>query len=250
MASPSPDQLPFGNGVRILNAHPQGLLALFKPVGILSHPNQAREIPRALVKAPYDLESECYRVGAGEGEGSPVWLLNRLDSATSGVLLCATEAKLAETIRQEFARGGVAKTYYALVFGLMTPPKQVWRDQLSVSRKGGQLRAAAAAGAAVAETEAILTRRFPGRYPVSLVELHPKTGRTHQLRVQCAKRKLPIIGDETYGNFAWNREFARRTGHKRLFLHSAEVQVSWKQEGRRIHFVSRAPLPPEFSPRR
>jgi 23S rRNA-/tRNA-specific pseudouridylate synthase len=66
------------------------------------------------------------------------------------------------------------------------------------------------------------------------------------LRVQCAKRHLPIVGDQTYGDFGRNRELAKRTGEKRLFLHSLETRFSYVWKERTHSFSARAPLPPEF----
>ena len=82
--------------------------------------------------------------------------------------------------------------------------------------------------------------------PLALIQLEPKTGRSHQLRVQCAKRHLPIVGDATYGDFAANRAFAKRTGEKRLFLHSLETSFAYGFRGRVWHFAAKAPLPAEF----
>jgi 23S rRNA-/tRNA-specific pseudouridylate synthase len=66
------------------------------------------------------------------------------------------------------------------------------------------------------------------------------------LRVQCALRHLPIVGDATYGDFPRNREFAKGTGLKRLFLHSLETSFDYEFGGRPHHFAARAPLPEEF----
>jgi 23S rRNA-/tRNA-specific pseudouridylate synthase len=76
--------------------------------------------------------------------------------------------------------------------------------------------------------------------------LEPITGRSHQLRVQCANRGLPIVGDATYGDFARNRDFARRTKQKRMFLHSLETGFDYEFHGQRCHFSAKAPLPTEF----
>lgn len=246
MGVPGIEDLPLGRDVTVLAEHPSGLIAFSKPAGVLSHPNRAKDAPRALLKAPYDRSDECYLVEAAGGTGR-VWLLNRLDSATSGVLLCALDATVAEIVRQLFSRGEVSKRYYALVFGKMNPGQQTWRDRLKVSRQEGRLRTGAGGGAE-AETIVSVKKIFPGRYPVSLLELQPKTGRTHQLRVQCARRKLPIVGDRTYGDFARNRQFAQAAGRKRLFLHSAEVRLAFSLGGIKQSFAARAPLPPEFSP--
>jgi 23S rRNA-/tRNA-specific pseudouridylate synthase len=81
---------------------------------------------------------------------------------------------------------------------------------------------------------------------VSLIRLEPRTGRSHQLRVQCARRGLPIVGDQTYGDFARNREWAKKTGFKRLFLHSLETRIDYDFAGRTRAFAAKAPVPPEF----
>ena len=78
------------------------------------------------------------------------------------------------------------------------------------------------------------------------MQLEPQTGRSHQLRVQCARRGLPIVGDQTYGDFRLNREFATATGCKRLFLHSLDTRFSYEFGGRTFQFAASAPLPADF----
>ena len=105
--------------------------------------------------------------------------------------------------------------------------------------------------AEVLEFESLL--RLVGRYVASpmgrreLEKLEPHTGRSHQLRVQCAKRGLPIVGDRTYGNFAANREFVKGGGARRMFLHSLEIGFDYAFRGRECAFSACAPLPPEFA---
>lgn len=238
---------PLGNGVKLLEEHPCGLFAFFKPDGLLSHPNSPRDHSRALFKAPYHVDEEFYDIEQQDGKRIKMWLLNRLDSATSGVLLCSDNPEVAAEVRRKFAEDRVRKKYFALVFGVLKPPRQVWRDRLQVSRKKGKIRTAMRGGLS-AETEAKVVRTYPGRYPVSLVELRPKTGRTHQLRVQSAKRKVPIVGDQTYGNFSWNREFSKATRQRRLFLHSAEIGLTFELKGETVQFFARSELPKEFTP--
>jgi len=81
---------------------------------------------------------------------------------------------------------------------------------------------------------------------VALIRLEPRTGRSHQLRVQCAKRALPIVGDQTYGNFAANRTFAKIAGTRRMFLHSSETTFEYDWRGVKYAFSAKAPLPGEF----
>jgi 23S rRNA-/tRNA-specific pseudouridylate synthase len=197
-----------------------------------------------LLTAAYDLAAECFTWESG-GEAQRLWLLNRLDSATSGVILAAADETLARDIRGQFKRRRIRKVYHALVFGVPQVPAQFWRDLLSVQRQGGTIRTGA--GHIPCETQMSVVRRGrPGTLQNSLLKLEPHTGRSHQLRVQCAKRHLPIVGDATYGDFRRNREFAKANGTKRLFLHSLETSFTYEAAGKTYSFSARAPLPPEF----
>ncbi len=240
-----------------------GLAAFSKPAGVLSHPNRISEQPRSLLTVPYVEEGEYYQwpgadekssaesasnKGAAKSGGAPrrLWLLNRLDSATSGVILAASSQQLADEIRAMFQKRHVRKVYNALVFGLPSESKQIWRDRLAVQKRGAQIRTATNTGIPSESHMRVLAQKRTG-VPVALIQLEPKTGRSHQLRVQCAQRHLPIVGDATYGDFRANREFAKLTGEKRLFLHSLETSFTYSFGGREHSFAANAPLPPEFT---
>jgi len=239
--------LPLGEGVELLNHDVNGLVAFSKPAGVLSHPNEPKDRPRCLIVAHYDAAAECYQwTGEGEKESRRLWLLNRLDSATSGVILMAAQAELATEIRTQFKRKQVTKVYQALVFGRPAKSIETWKDLVAVQKKGGRIRTAADAGRVPAESVMKVIRIRPGDEPLTLIQLEPRTGRSHQLRVQCAKRHLPIVGDQTYGDFGRNRALAKRTGQKRLFLHSLATQFQYVWKGRTCSFAARATLPPEF----
>jgi 23S rRNA-/tRNA-specific pseudouridylate synthase len=222
-----------------------GLAALDKPEGVLSHPNGPRDEARSLLRARYNTDEECFEWPAPGGTGR-LWLVNRLDSATSGLILAATDGALAREVRAQFQRRQVRKTYQALVFGIPRRPSELWRDILSVDKKGGRIRTAAGEGNLPAESAMRLVRAGAVPRRVSLVELEPHTGRSHQLRVQCAKRGLPIVGDRTYGDFGKNREFTKTGGPKRMFLHSLRVEFEYELGGRKSAFSATAPLPAEF----
>jgi 23S rRNA-/tRNA-specific pseudouridylate synthase len=238
--------LPLGRDVSLLNVDGNGLAAFNKPAGVLSHPNQKSDQPLSLLDAHYALDGEFYQWKDAGGADRKLWLLNRLDSATSGVILAAASQELADEVRAQFKRKQVRKVYHALVFGTPAKSVDVWRDLLAVEKRAGQIRTATHAGQVPAESRASVVRVGRKATKLTLIRLEPKTGRSHQLRVQCAKRHVPIVGDQTYGDFARNRAFAKEAGTKRLFLHSFETSFSyaWKQQDHT--FAAKAALPPEF----
>jgi tRNA pseudouridine65 synthase len=240
-------ELPLGRGVALLAHDANGLAAFDKPAGVLSHPNEPADEPRSLLQARYVMDGEYFEwSGTGGGPVRRLWLLNRLDSATSGVILAADTAELADQIRAQFKRKQVRKVYQALIFGAPRQPVELWRDMLAVDKRAGQIRTAAHAGHIPAESRMSVVRTSQGQPRVTQIKLEPKTGRSHQLRVQCAKRGLPIVGDQTYGDFPRNRAFAKTAGTKRLFLHSMETAFEYEFAGRAHVFSAHAPLPAEF----
>jgi tRNA pseudouridine65 synthase len=238
--------IPFGPGVRTVHVDSNGLAALDKPEGVLSHPNAAGDESRSLLRAKYDEGRECYEWSGARKSLNRLWLVNRLDSATSGLILVAADGTLAHEVRAQFQRRLVRKRYQALVFGKPRHTTETWKDVLNVKKLGGQIRTAAAGGGLHAECAMRLLRTGSDPIRISLIELEPHTGRSHQLRVQCAKRGLPIVGDRTYGDFAANREFARAGGPKRMFLHSLAIAFKYDFGGMQFEFSADMPLPPSF----
>lgn len=240
-----PDQLPLNQGVRVLAHNEDGLLALEKPSGAMSHPNTSDENERALLTADYDLEEECYHWTDGDGYQQKAWLINRLDSPTSGVILLGLNAEISAVIKQEFATHKVNKIYYALVRGKPAKPVGVWADKLAKDTHSGK-RIIKKARFVPAKARYQTIKSPTGGFPVTLLKLMPVTGRTHQLRVQCKKHGLPVVGDRTYGSFSFNREVSMLTGVKRMLLHSTETHVRYVYHGKIRNFVAKSELPGAF----
>lgn len=238
----SPEALPLGPGVVVLKHHASGVIALDKPAGILSHPNGPEDEGRSLLTAPYDEGRECYQLP----DGTEAHLIHRLDSPTSGVILIARDAKLAADIRRLFLTREVAKTYLALVFGVPRRRQELWQDHLHFRREHGQLRTQTGRSGEAAACDMRQVQIFTGVPVLSLLELSPHTGRTHQLRVQCQKRRLPIVGDTTYGDFTKNRAFAQKTGLNRLFLHASKIRVPLQTRGGKETFEAVSTVPEDF----
>jgi tRNA pseudouridine65 synthase len=100
------DWIPFGRGVRVVATHECGLIAVEKPDGILSHPNpgEVAEKGAILITGNYSLDEEAFHVRDGKGGIRRVYLLNRLDSPTSGTLLLSLDEGVADLVRKMFAR--------------------------------------------------------------------------------------------------------------------------------------------------
>ena len=240
---------PLGRDVTVICHDPNGLVAFCKPPGGLSHPNNKSSIDRrALLRASYNFDGEFFE-WTNEEQSCKLWLLNRLDSATSGVILAATSANLASQIKSQFKHKTVQKLYRAIVFGTPRQQTEVWCDTLSVQKDKarGQIRTVQAAVGSAAESRMSVVCSG-AKNGLTMLQLEPLTGKSHQLRSQCAGRKLCIVGDQTYGNFARNRALAKdaKVPKKRMFLHSLQTSFSYEFNGVKHDFVAHAPLPTDF----
>jgi tRNA pseudouridine65 synthase len=194
----------------VLNRHPCGLVALEKPEGILSVPNKDSDLKTSLLRAPYDAEDECYHWRGEQGQERRLYVCHRLDSPTSGVLLCAIGASVAREVKALFKTRSVEKEYRAVIAGIPQGARGVWKDRLKASKEETHLRTRADASGRKRVGHGMADpRKWKARRILALA-LHPLTGRTHQLRVQTSMRRFPIVGDRTYGDFRLNARLAQR----------------------------------------
>lgn len=241
-----PEKLPLHEEVRILESNEDGLVALEKPAGLLSHPNEDGDTPRSLLNASYDYEGEYFYWKDESGAECRAWLVNRLDSPTSGVILLALNDELNLIVKQVFATHRATKVYHALVRNAPRQLTGTWTDYLSKDLYNGSRRIKR--GQQVKAKVSFQTIKKPiGGFPIALIKLNPVTGRTHQLRVQCGKHGHPIVGDRNYGHFAFNKEVVLETGEKGMMLHSSETSLTYAYKGQVRNFRARSELPKRFS---
>lgn len=238
--------LPLNRGVHVLESNEDGLVALEKPTGAMSHPNNSRDIKRSLLTASYDYENEFYFWKDENGQEKKAWLINRLDSPTSGIILLGLNPEIAETVKQEFSTHKVTKIYHALVRHQPSRNAGIWSDVISkdLVNNGRRLKKGRRINA---KSGYQLIKKPIGGFPIALLKLTPVTGRTHQLRIQCRKHGHPIVGDRSYGNFPFNKEVALSTGERRMMLHSSEVTVHYSYKGKARTFHAHSELPQTFS---
>lgn len=127
----------------------------------------------------------------------PPELAHRLDRDTSGCLVLGRHPKALRKLGRLFAAGRVEKTYWAIVVG--EPPEEQGTIDLPLkkltNRGGWKMLTAADGQPAVTEY-----RTLGAVEGITWLELKPKSGRTHQIRVHCAALGCPVLGDPLYGN--------------------------------------------------
>jgi 23S rRNA pseudouridine1911/1915/1917 synthase len=189
------------------------LLIINKPAGIVVHPAAGHAsgtlVNAALAHAP-DIE------GIG-GELRP-GVVHRLDKDTSGLILLAKNDRAHRQLQDQFRRRAVHKVYLALVDG--APPTPSGRVDAPIGRDGRHRKQMAVVPpnkGREAVTEYHTVESFTG---YTLLEAHPITGRTHQIRVHLAFIGAPIVGDTVYGR--------KKPGIpiKRHFLHAARITLT------------------------
>ena len=166
-------------------------------------------------------------------------ILHRLDKDTSGILLVAKTPEAFSFFQKQFKDRTVQKQYLCLVEGNVKEEKG--RIETLLGRSSGDKRKQKAylpgepgsAGKREAVTEYRVQERYPG---YTFLEMFPKTGRKHQLRVQLAFLGHPIAGDKLYG-FKTQKILP---GLQRHFLHASSMRIGYP-DGTAQEFVSELP---------
>ncbi len=190
------------------------LLVVNKPAGLLSQGDETGEVSLVDLVAA-DLKRRYHKPG-----NVYVGLVHRLDRPVSGVVLVAKTSKAASRLTEQFRSGSVEKVYRAVVEGHIAPEEGEWLDRLS---KDSRRNVVSVVNDEDDGKEARLAFRVLDRQArKTTVELRPKTGRSHQLRVQLASRGWPIVGDRKYGA---NSVLLASDGRPRIALHAESSDV-------------------------
>ena len=198
------------------------VIVLNKPVGVLTHSKGALNDEFTVA----DFFRRYTTVGLDTNRPG---IVHRLDRDTSGIIIGARNPETAHLLQKQFADRKTKKTYLAVLDGTLKEPSA--KIDLPIGRNPSapstfRVDAKGKQATTIYETLAATDK-------LTLVELRPTTGRTHQLRVHMTYLNTPIHGDRVYGKAA-----------DRLYLHAFRLEITIPEGDRRVF---EAPLPEGFT---
>jgi 23S rRNA pseudouridine1911/1915/1917 synthase len=206
------------------------LLVINKQPGIPVHPSPGHNTD-TIVNALLHYFGKTGTLSSIGGELRP-GIVHRLDKDTSGVLLIAKNDTAHERISLSFTQRQVSKTYEAFVKGVVQPTIGVIDEPIARSVKHRKKFTVSEHG-----REAVTHYRvIDSQHETSWLNLTPKTGRTHQIRVHLTHIGHPIIGDPIYARKAHQAEY--------IALFAKELTVTHPMSGELVTFL--APYPAHF----
>jgi 23S rRNA pseudouridine1911/1915/1917 synthase len=207
------------------------LLVVNKPAGMVVHPSPGHD-SGTLVHAVLGHVPGLEGIGGEERPG----IVHRLDKETSGLIVIAKNERAHRWLQDQFRNRTVEKIYLALVDG--KPPTPSGRVEASIGRNSTHRKLMSVVSpekGRVAVSEYKTLESFPEH---TLLEVHPLTGRTHQIRVHMAFLGCPVVGDGIYGKKKSTVQLNRH------FLHARKLKIVLP--GEKIPRVFEAPLPIEL----
>jgi 23S rRNA pseudouridine1911/1915/1917 synthase len=200
--------------------------AMLPTMGVAEDRNSLLAVAKDYIREKYQKPGNVY-----------LGIVSRLDAPVTGVVLIARTSKAAGRLAEQFRDRHVEKTYWAIVEGRPTSNSGTLTDYMRKDERHRRMHIAAknAPEAQLAELSYRLLhepRLKPGAN-ISLVEVSPKTGRKHQIRVQLSHAGFPILGDRKYAS---SRPFSPG-----IALHSRRLVVEHPVSKMQIVFEAEPP---------
>lgn len=198
------------------------VIVINKPAGILTHAKGADS--DEFTVADFFKRYSTYALDTNRAG-----IVHRLDRDTSGVIIGARNNETANLLKKQFAKRLTKKTYIAITTGI--PKLEKARIDLPIARnpkKPATFKISSNGKVAITDYKVLKTNEN-----YALIELMPKTGRTHQLRVHLNYINCPILGDKIYGTKKADR----------MYLHAEKLEITIPNKGR---ITFEAKLPKEF----
>ncbi len=160
------------------------LAVAIKPSGVLSQSDEKNQVSMLSI-----LE---------EGLGGKIFPVHRLDRETAGIMVFARTSKAAAALSRALQDKKFVKEYLAILTARPKEPKDVLEDLLFFDRGKRKVFPVKRPRRGVKDAR-LHYEVMHTQDGLSLVRVLPETGRTHQIRVQFASRKMPLYGDRKYG---------------------------------------------------
>ena len=221
MEEPVPDY-PAEDGPITILYEDDHILVVDKPAGMLIHPSRA--------KLTGTLANQVVGYYRRTGQESAFHPITRLDRDTFGIVLLAKNAHIHARLQSL----PLTKTYHALTFGGPEEDRGTIDAPIARREKPSLLRYVDPAGKSSLTEFAVLERREE----VCKLALRPITGRTHQLRVHCAHKGYPILGDSQYGSEA-SKAFSENLGLTTQMLCAKTLEFTHPITGEALYLCSR-----------
>jgi 23S rRNA pseudouridine1911/1915/1917 synthase len=199
----------------------KNVIVINKPVGIISHARGKFWQEASVASFIRD------RISGMDGERGGI--VHRLDRATSGIMICAKNESTLKFLQKQFQDRKVEKTYIAITDKRPKEEAAIIDAPIGRNLKDPKKFHVDINGKS-AQTYYRVIDEKKGKYTI---ELSPKTGRTHQLRIHLAYINCPIIGDELYGGKSYSR----------LMLHAYKLKINLPDNMEKVFSTD---LPEEF----
>lgn len=176
------------------------IIVVVKPFNILSQSDITNDIDmltiiKKYIKEKYNKPGNVY-----------LGLVHRLDRPTQGVMVFAKTSKAAARLSLEIRKNQLEKKYVAIVKGILEDKEGIFKDYLKKMDNGNTIISDDKNGKYAELSYKVL--REDRINNLSLVDISLKTGRHHQIRVQFASRRHPLLGDLRYDKVAENHQLA------------------------------------------
>ncbi len=188
------------------------LIAINKPHGLLVH------------RSKIATNTEVYALQVLRDQiGQKVYPVHRLDRKTSGVLLFALSSENNALLQNQFAENRVEKVYLSIVRGFTEKEKEI---DYALTNDSGKTQNAITHLHTLKQSEIPVPHGKFSTSRYSLIEVHPKTGRFHQIRKHMAHIFHPIIGDRPHGCNKQNKLFKEKWNMMTMLLHAESLQFT------------------------
>lgn len=204
------------------------IMVVSKPAGMPTHPTASLR-SGTLVNRLLGMGVPLSRVGEEDRPG----IVHRLDAGTSGLIVVAKDDRAHAALADMFRRHAIDRRYLALVRG------HIDHEELTIDAPLGRDRARIKVRPGTGKEASTEVRVRERLRDATLIEAHPRTGRTHQIRVHLAAIGHPVLGDRRYGG---GGDDASSLGLTRPFLHSWRISFDHPLTGTHIELEDSLPI--------